>query len=97
MAHFRIGSSFEAPQDRLLLEQFKAEMVSDPDLGEQARANTLDQFRLVFEKRFLKDIVTRMDDNEAIFKRILDDEEFRGLLFDVYLKDVYRTLREGAA
>lgn len=83
--------------DRLLLEQFKAEMVADPDLGAQARANDLEHFRLVFERRFLSDIASRMDDNEAIFKRILDDEEFRGLLFDVYLRDVYQTLREGAA
>ena len=83
--------------DRLLLEQFKSAMVSDPDLGEQARANTLDQFRQVFEKRFMTDIVTRMDDNEAIFKKILDDKEFHDLLFDVYVRDVYKTLREGAA
>ncbi len=83
--------------DRLLLEQFKSAMVSDPDLGEQARANTLDQFRQVFEKRFMTDIVTRMDDNEAIFKKILDDREFHDLLFDVYVHDVYKTLREGVA
>jgi type I restriction enzyme, R subunit len=83
--------------DRLLLEQFKAEMVADADLGAQARANDLEHFRLVFEKRFLSDIAGRMDDNEQIFRRILDDEEFRDLLFDVYLRDVYNTLRAGAA
>jgi hypothetical protein len=79
--------------DRLLLEQFKADMMADPDLGAQARANDLEHFRLVFEKRFLNDIASRMDDNESIFRRILDDEEFRVLLFDVYLRDVYQTLR----
>jgi type I restriction enzyme R subunit len=83
--------------DRLLLEQFKANMMADPGLGAQARANDLDHFRLVFEKRFLNDIASRMDENETIFRRILDDEEFRGLLFDVYLRDVYETLRQGAA
>ena len=34
-------------------------------------------------------VVGRMDDNEAIFKRILDDEEFRQVLADYYLKRVY--------
>ena len=57
----------------------------------------LDQFRQVFEKQFMTDIVTRMDDNEAIFKKILDDKEFHDLLFDIYVRDVYKTLREGAA
>ncbi len=83
--------------DRLLLEQYKAEMVADEELAAQARANDLEQFRIVFDRKFLNHIVARMGDNEAIFKRILDDEEFRELLFDAYLRDVYDTLREGAA
>jgi type I restriction enzyme R subunit len=83
--------------DRLLLEQYKAEMVADEELAAQARANDLEQFRIVFDRKFLNHIVARMGDNDAIFKRILDDEEFRGLLFDAYLRDVYDTLREGAA
>lgn len=83
--------------DRLLLEQYKAEMVADEELAAQARANDLEHFRIVFDRKFLNHIVARMGDNEAIFKRILDDEEFRGLLFDAYLRDVYDTLREGAA
>ena len=33
---------------------------------------------------FLDTVVGRMDDNEAIFKRILDDEEFRQVLMDLY-------------
>lgn len=83
--------------DRLLLEQYKAEMVADEELAAQARANDLEQFRIVFDRKFLNHIVARMGDNAAIFKRILDDEEFRSLLFDAYLRDVYDTLREGAA
>jgi hypothetical protein len=39
-------------------------------------------------------IVQRMDDNEALFKRILDDGDFKDLLFDAYLREVYGTLRK---
>jgi len=35
-----------------------------------------------------------MDDNGAIFKRILDDPEFKGLLEDFYLDRIYQQLRE---
>jgi hypothetical protein len=33
-------------------------------------------------------------DNEAIFKRILDDEEFREVLMDLYAARVYRQARD---
>jgi hypothetical protein len=36
-----------------------------------------------------------MDENEAIFKRILDDEEFRQVLMDLYAGRVYRRARRG--
>ncbi len=63
----------------------------------QARSNTLDNFRLAFDKRFLADVVARMDDNEAIFKKVLDDQEFRHVLMDLYANRVYQRARGGAA
>jgi hypothetical protein len=49
----------------------------------------------VFDRMFLKTVVGRMDDNEAIFKRVLDDEEFRDALVDLYATRVYRRARGG--
>ena len=80
--------------DQLLFDQFEQSWLADPDLAAQARANTLENFRLVFDRQFMNTIVTRMDDNEAIFKRILDDPEFKGLLEDFYLDRIYQQLRE---
>jgi len=68
--------------------------VADPELAAQARENSLENFRLVFDPKFMNTIVTRIDSNEAIFKRILDDEEFQGVLADFYLRKVYERLRE---
>jgi hypothetical protein len=34
-----------------------------------------------------------MDDNEAIFKRVLDDPEFQRTLMDLYATRVYRRAR----
>ena len=39
-------------------------------------------------------VVGRMDDNEAIFKRILDDPEFQATLMDMYASKVYRRARQ---
>ena len=35
-------------------------------------------------------------DNEAIFKPILDDDEFRDVLTDLYAKRAYQRARKGA-
>lgn len=79
--------------DQLLFDQFFETWVADPDVVAQARGNTLENFRLVFDHRFLDTVVSRMDENEAIFKRILDDEEFRQVLIDLYAARVYRQAR----
>jgi type I restriction enzyme R subunit len=81
--------------DQLLFDQFEETWISDPVLADQARNNTIENFRLVFERMFLNTVVGRMDDNEAIFKRILDDEEFQALIREHYMNRVYATLREG--
>ncbi len=80
-------------RDQLLFDQFEETWAADPDVVDQARSNTLENFRLVFDHRFLDTVVSRMDENEAIFKRILDDEEFRQVLMDLYAGRVYRRVR----
>jgi type I restriction enzyme R subunit len=82
--------------DKLLFDQFEESWIADDDLSDQAQSNSIDNFRLVFERKFLQTIVTRMDANSDIFKRILDDEDFRELLGDYYVNKVYKQLREPA-
>jgi type I restriction enzyme, R subunit len=79
--------------DKLLLDQFEESWVADGELADQARNNTLENFRLVFDKKFLQTIVTRVDANEEIFKKILDDEDFRTALGEFYLQKVYERLQ----
>ena len=56
-------------RDRLLFDQFEENWLADDDVVAQARSNDLGNFRLAFDKRFLDDVIARMDDNEAIFKK----------------------------
>lgn len=81
--------------DQLLFDQFEESWAADPELAAQAQRNTLENFRLVFDPKFLNTVVTRMDANEAIFKRILDDGDFKDVMADFYLRKMYRRLREG--
>jgi type I restriction enzyme R subunit len=80
-------------EDQLLFDQFEETWVADPEVAAQARNNEFDNFRLVFDRMFMGTVVGRMDDNEAIFKRILDDPDFQQTLMDLYAMRVYRRLR----
>jgi len=82
--------------DKLLLDQFEESWVADSELSDQAQNNTIDNFRLVFDRKFLQTIITRVDANDEIYKKILDDEDFRATLGEFYLRKVYERLREGA-
>jgi hypothetical protein len=61
-------------------------LVADGELAHQAQNNSIDNFRLVFDREFLETIITRVDTNDEIFKRIIDDEDFRAALGEFYLR-----------
>ena len=63
----RFGTDF-SEADQLLFDQFHADWVADDELSDQAQSNTIDNFRLAFQKKFMNTIVTRMDTNSEIFK-----------------------------
>jgi type I restriction enzyme R subunit len=80
--------------DALLFEQFKGDWVADPELAAQAKANTLDNFLIVFAKKFLSTVLSRMDANADIFKAINDDKGFAEDLKASYGREVYLALRD---
>jgi type I restriction enzyme R subunit len=82
--------------DQLLFDQFETDWKADSELSDQANSNTLDNFKLAFDRKFMATIVGRMDQNSAIFKKILDDDDFSEVLRDYYLKKVYADLRDEA-
>lgn len=82
-------------RDQLLFDQFEETWLADPEVMAQALNNEFENFRLVFDRMFMGTVIGRMDDNEAIFKRVLDDPEFQKTLMDLYAARVYRRLREG--
>jgi len=80
--------------DKLLLDQFEEDWVADDELSDQAKSNSLENFGLAFNRKFLNTIIARVDTNDEIFKKILDDEEFKSAIESYYLRKVYDRLRE---
>ena len=79
--------------DQLFFDQMEASWLADEHLVDQARANPLDNFRLVFADKFISTMVARMDDNEDLFKRVLDDRDFQAAVMEHYLRRVFEQAR----
>jgi type I restriction enzyme R subunit len=89
----RFGTDF-TEADRLFFSQIEEELVLDETLLKQAKSNDIDNFRFGFEDAFVKRLIERMDQNRDIFARIMDDQEFAGVVKDWMLKRVYERLNE---
>lgn len=79
--------------DQLFLDQIVEAAVADDGLREAAAANPEDKFALVFKSLLERLFVERIDQNEEIFIRYMNDPSFRREVTDWALATVYRRLR----
>lgn len=89
----RFGTDF-TEADKLFFDQIEEEMVLDEKLGLQAKSNTIDNFKYGFEDIFVAKLVERMDQNQDIFNKIMDDKAFAAVVKEYLLKRVYKRLNE---
>lgn len=90
----RFGTNL-SDADKLLFDQFEEDWVADPELGAQAQSNDLANFGFGFDKKFEATIIGRMDINDEIFRRLMDDATFAEAVRSYYRQQVYERLREG--
>ncbi len=89
----RFGTEFKEA-DRLFFHQIEEEMAANTKLVEQAHSNTIENFKYGFEDAFLASLISRMDQNQEIFTKIMDDDEFSKVVKKLLLEKVYTRLRE---
>lgn len=78
--------------DKLLLVQIEEDMIADSGLQEQAKNNPIENFKYGFDDMFIDKLIGRMDQNQDIFTKIMNDKEFGGLVRNYMLKKVYDRL-----
>ncbi|MCD6459167.1 type I restriction endonuclease subunit R [bacterium] len=89
----RFGTDF-TEADRLFFEQIEEELVSDDKLNQQAKSNTIDNFKYGFDDMFLEKLIERMEQNQELFARIMDDKSFADVVKQWMLQKVYKRLNE---
>ena len=95
----RINQIFGAelgPEAILTIEQVQEKMVADPRLVEQAKANSLENYRHGFDPAFLDALVALRHSNSKFFDRAIADEEFRQFVANHLRPEVYRQQRRDA-
>lgn len=88
----RFGTDFKQA-DQLFFDQVVEDAMSNETLRTAAEVNSLENFRHVFERMLEGLFIDRMDGNEEIFDRIMNDAQFRSIASDHLVHAVYKRLR----
>ena len=84
----RFGTDFNQA-DQLFFDQIREEALADQAIHQAARVNTIDDFRLVFDKAFEGLAIDRMEGNEEIFGKLMGDRDFRKVVSEHLLHKVF--------
>ncbi|MCD4654749.1 hypothetical protein K8T06_12555 [bacterium] len=80
--------------DKYFFSQIEEELIANEQLSEQATNNSIDNFKFGFEDMFLNKLIERMDSNQDIFAKIMDDKSFGDVVKNWMLLKVYNRLNE---
>lgn len=87
----RFGTDFNQA-DQLFFDQIVEAAISDAALRQAAAVNPGDKFELVFRNLLEALFVERMDQNEEIFARFMNDKSFQKVVTGWLSSEAYRKL-----
>ncbi len=88
-----LGSGDFKPADQLFFDQIAETAVENETLKTAAKVNSMENFKPVFDRMLEGLFIDRMEGNEDIFDRLMNDPEFRNIAANELLRDVYNRLR----
>ena len=88
----RFGTDFK-PVDQLFFDQIREDAVANGELREAALVNTIENFGYVFHKALDNLFIDRMDMNEDITAKFINERDFRQIVGGHLLREVYDRIR----
>jgi len=88
----RFGTDFNQA-DQLFFDQIVEAALTDESLKQAAAVNPGDKFELVFKNLLETLFVERMDQNEEIFVRFMNDRVFQKIVTSWLASEAYQKLR----
>ncbi|TEU12005.1 MAG: type I restriction endonuclease subunit R [Anaerolineales bacterium] len=87
----RFGTDFK-PADQLFFDAIREDAVADSELRQVALANTMENFGYVFLRALEGLFIDRMEQNEDITARFLNEPEFQTVVGQSLLQEVYEQI-----
>ena len=87
----RLGTDFK-PADQLFFDSIRQDAVADSELRQVALANTMENFGYVFLRALEGLFIDRMEQNEEITARFLNEPEFQETVGQALLEQVYEQI-----
>lgn len=75
--------------DKLYFDQIEEAVAHADKIELQAKTNTFENFLFAFDDVFMDSLISRMEQNQDIFSKILDDKEFGELVKKLIARRVY--------
>lgn len=88
----RFGTNF-TPADQLFFEQITETALSNDTIKQAAQVNTKENFAPVLERNLENLFIERIEGNEKIFMEVMNNEEFRAVVFDKLLSSIYEVFK----
>lgn len=88
----RFGTDFK-PSDRLLLDQIKEDGKADEQVQQRALANPFDNFALSFRDKVEGLMIDRMERNQELVSKYLNESDFKETVFEYVARHVYDEIR----
>lgn len=91
----RFGTEFK-PADQLFLDSIREDAVADTAVRQAAHANTLENFGYVFLKTLERLFIDRMEQNEEITAKYMNEKDFQDVVGKHLMQKVYDQIRAQA-
>ncbi|NNM58821.1 MAG: type I restriction endonuclease subunit R [Legionellales bacterium] len=88
----RFGTEF-TQADQLFFDQIRETALADEQLRQAAMANTMENFEFVFNNQLEKLFFERMNGNEEIYERLMNDENFKNTVANDLMRAIYEQVR----
>ncbi|MCF6148428.1 MAG: type I restriction endonuclease subunit R [Candidatus Kuenenia sp.] len=92
----KFGTDF-TEADRLYFEQIEQALFENEDLKIRAQNNPIENFKYAFEEIFIQTLIDRMDSNQEIFDKIMENSEFKNDVKDWLTRKIYQRFNEKQA
>ncbi|HMW31835.1 MAG TPA: DEAD/DEAH box helicase family protein [bacterium] len=75
--------------DKLFFDQIEVELLQDETLRQQAVTNSIDNFRYGFQEKLDSTMLDRMESNQEIFQKVMENDEIKTAVLEAMIKQVY--------